>query len=57
MLEKVLKAIMAITGLNGILWAMALDSANDTGFVAGVICLLSLLVCIVTGLVWRKLYE
>ena len=57
MLEKILKTIMAISCLNGIIWAMALDSANDAGFIAGVISLISMLICIVAGLIWRKLYE
>ena len=57
MLEKVLKAIMAITGLNGILWAMALDSPGKAGDMACWISLISILICCITGLVWRKLYE
>ena len=57
MLEKVLKAIIAITGFNGILWAMALDSPGQAGDMAGWISLISILLCCLVGIVWRNLYE
>ena len=57
MLEKVLKSLMAITAFNGILWAMALDSPGKAGDMAGWISLISILLCCLAGIVWRKLYE
>lgn len=57
MLEKVLKSLMAITAFNGILWAMALDSPGKAGDMAGWISLVSILLCCLVGLIWRKLYE
>ena len=57
MLEKVLKSIIGITAFNAALWAMALDSPGKAGDMAGLISLVSILLCCLVGLIWRKLYE